>query len=303
MSRRTCTSTPEDFPSLSRSATLDNWSPIDHSPRDRVPQGRGRHASRIVCSPFCAIVPSRLRELELLGNPSTPTTTAPCAAFARLFPRVARLLTTAAAARGGAQSTAATDQAPAVTAAIRDVLGWRPRTQDTKAFTAALDASFRLDRVEGHIEARYVPRGFAIQADLGGVTGGQASLYTRAQAAHQQITRILDALKPLRPDSDPEDCEAYRGLVRDSVRQIVSELGMPGGPRVELVDSAFSVLTGQQFGGSRASRQAALRQAPGGWWSRGGDPSSAPLQFHWRHPARRWTTSRGSWERSATGSA
>jgi len=161
------------------------------------------------------------------------------------------LLTTEAAARGGAQSTAATDQAPAVTAAIRDVLGWRPRTQDTRAFTAALDASFQLDRVEGHIEARYVPRGFAIQADLGGVTGGQASLYTRAQAAHQQITRILDALKPLRPDSDPEDCEAYRGLVRDSVRQIVGELGMPGGPRVELVDSAFSVLTGQQFGGQQ----------------------------------------------------
>jgi hypothetical protein len=32
------------------------------------------------------------------------------------------------------------------------------------------------------------------------------------------------------------------------VRQIVNELGMPGGPRVELVDSAFSLLTGQQFG-------------------------------------------------------
>src|SRR5262249_4867986 len=31
-------------------------------------------------------------------------------------------------------------------------------------------------------------------------------------------------------------------------RQVVSELGMPGGPRVELVDSAFSILTGQQFG-------------------------------------------------------
>jgi hypothetical protein len=158
------------------------------------------------------------------------------------------LLTTDGAARGAAPSSGAVDQTPTVTAVIRDVLGWRPRRQDTKAFTAALDASFELRTVEGHIESRYVPRGYAVQADLGGVTGGQASLYTRAKTSHVEITRILDALKPLRPDHDPEDCEAYRVLVRDSVRQVVSELGMPGGPRIELVDSAFSVLTGQQFG-------------------------------------------------------
>jgi pyruvate/2-oxoglutarate dehydrogenase complex dihydrolipoamide acyltransferase (E2) component len=159
------------------------------------------------------------------------------------------LLTIEGAARGGAPSTGAADQTPTVTAVIRDVLGWRPRRQDTKAFTAALDASFELETVEGHIEARYRPRGYAVQADLGGVTGGQASLYTRAKTSHVEINRILDALKPLRPDADPEDCEAYRALVRDSVRQIVSELGMPGGPRVELVDSAFTLLTGHQFGG------------------------------------------------------
>jgi hypothetical protein len=140
------------------------------------------------------------------------------------------LLTTDGATRGGNQPAAATDQAPAVSAVIRDVLGWRPRKEDTKAFTAALGASFQLYWVEGHREARYVPRGFAVQADLGGVTGGQASLYTRAQAAHGQITRLLDALKPLRPDADPEDCEAYRILVRDSVNQVVSELGCRAAP-------------------------------------------------------------------------
>jgi hypothetical protein len=161
------------------------------------------------------------------------------------------LLTTDGSVGGGAQSATATDQTPTVTEVIRDVLGWRPRRQDTKAFTAALDASFQLDMVEGHVEARYVARGYAVQADLGGVTGGQASLYTRARTSHVEITRILDALKPLRPDADPEDCEAYRSLVRDSVRQIVGELGMLGGPRVELVDSAFAVLTGQQFGGQQ----------------------------------------------------
>jgi len=159
------------------------------------------------------------------------------------------LMTTGTPAPAG-QSSSTTDQEPAVETAIRNVLGWRPRTQDPKAFVAALNAVFQLSTVEGHREATYVPRGYAIQADLGGVTGGQASLYTRAQAAHGQITRILDALKPLRPDADPEDCEAYRTLVRDSVGQLVSELGTPGGPRVELIDSAFGVLTGYQPGGT-----------------------------------------------------
>ncbi|MFC6159830.1 hypothetical protein [Kribbella jiaozuonensis] len=136
------------------------------------------------------------------------------------------------------------DQGPVVSAAIRDVLGWRPRVQDPKAFTAALSASFELSTFEDHVVTKYVPRGVAVQADLGGVTGGQASLYLRAKAAHEQITRMLDSLQPLRTDADPQDCEAYRTLVRDSVRRIVLEFGREGGPRVALVDSAFGVLTG-----------------------------------------------------------
>src|SRR5262245_26832379 len=148
---------------------------------------------------------------------------------------------------GSATSTGVTgNQGPVVSAAIRDVLGWRPRVQDPKAFKAALAASFELSTEEDHIIARYVPRGVAVQADLGGVTGGQASLYLRAKAAHEQITRMLDSLQPLRTDADPQDCEAYRGLVRDSVRRIVNEFGREGGPRVPLVDSAFSVLSGYQ---------------------------------------------------------
>ena len=153
------------------------------------------------------------------------------------------LMTTDGVSRPATSTGVAGDQGQTVTAAIRDVLGWRPRVQDPKAFTAALSASFQLLTVEDHVVARYVPRGVAVQADLGGVTGGQASLYLRAKAAHEQITRMLDSLQPLRTDADPQDCEAYRGLVRDSVRRIVMELGREGGPRVPLVDSAFSVLT------------------------------------------------------------
>jgi hypothetical protein len=156
------------------------------------------------------------------------------------------LMTTDGVSRPATSTGSTGDQGPAVSAAIRDVLGWRPRVQDPKAFTAALSASFELSTVEDHVVARYVPRGVAVQADLGGVTGGQASLYLRAKAAHEQITRLLDSLQPLRTDADPQDCEAYRGLVRDSVRRIVMEMGREGGPRVALVDSAFGVLTGYQ---------------------------------------------------------
>ena len=156
------------------------------------------------------------------------------------------LMMTDGASRPATSTGITGDQGPTVTAAIRDVLGWRPRVQDPKAFTAALSASFQLSIVDNHVVARYVPRGVAVQADLGGVTGGQASLYLRAKAAHEQITRMLDSLQPLRTDADPQDCEAYRGLVRDSVRRIVMELGREGGPRVPLVDSAFATLTGFQ---------------------------------------------------------
>ncbi|GAA1955793.1 hypothetical protein GCM10009798_13790 [Nocardioides panacihumi] len=156
------------------------------------------------------------------------------------------LMTTDGVSSPARTAGAGADQGPTVTAAIRDVLGWRPRVEDPQAFTSALTASFQLSTVEDHVVARYVPRGVAVQADLGGVTGGQASLYLRAQAGHEQITRMLESLRPLRTDADPQDCEAYRGLVRDSVRRIVAELGREGGPRVPLVDSAFSVLTGYQ---------------------------------------------------------
>ena len=86
--------------------------------------------------------------------------------------------------------------------ALRDVLGWRPRAQDTSAFTAALTASFQLSEVEGHIVATYSPRGFAMQADLGAVSGGQASLYSRAVSARTQMLTLLDGLTPLRPDAE-----------------------------------------------------------------------------------------------------
>jgi hypothetical protein len=144
----------------------------------------------------------------------------------------------APAASGGDSAT------PTVEAALRDVLGWRPRAQDTSAFTAALTATFQLSEVEGHVVATYSPRGFAMQADLGAVSGGQASLYSRALSARTQMLTLLDGLTPLRPDADIENCEAFRKLVRGALTGMITEFGTPGGPRVAVVDAFLRQLFG-----------------------------------------------------------
>ncbi|MFC6344480.1 hypothetical protein ACFP8W_21035, partial [Nocardioides hankookensis] len=148
----------------------------------------------------------------------------------------------------GTTAVAPYDQGPTVRAAIRDVLGVRSREQDPKAFTDALTAAFRLVRVEGHVESQFVPRGYAIQADLGAVTGGQASLYRRASIARTEILRILDGLTPLRVDGDLDDMDAYRTIVRNAVQSLVDEMGAPGGPRIGMVDAYFTGLTGAEHG-------------------------------------------------------
>ncbi|GAB6984839.1 hypothetical protein [Nocardioides pyridinolyticus] len=144
----------------------------------------------------------------------------------------------------GSGSTALADQGPQVRAAIRDVLGVRSRVEDPKAFTDALTAAFRLFHVEGHTASEFVPRGYAVQADLGAVTGGQASLYRRATLSRTEILRILDGLVPLRVDGDQQDMDAYRTIVRNAVQNLVDELGAPGGPRVAMVDAYLTGLLG-----------------------------------------------------------
>jgi hypothetical protein len=148
----------------------------------------------------------------------------------------------------GPSSSGSPDSAvtPLVESALRDVLGWRPRVQDTAAFEAALTASFQLAEVEDHTVATYSPRGFAMQADLGAVSGGQASLYSRAVSARGQMLMLLNGLTPLRPDADAENCEAFRTLVRDAVTSMIAELGTPGGPRLAVVDAFLRQLLGDK---------------------------------------------------------
>lgn len=126
--------------------------------------------------------------------------------------------------------------------AIRDLLGWRYRADDPKGFLAALNKAVELKEVEGHVESTWKARPFMVQADMGEITGAQASIYARAKVALDHALPLLDGLKPLRPDADRENMASIQALVRSALKELVAELGIAGGPRVQRVDDYFKQL-------------------------------------------------------------
>ena len=127
---------------------------------------------------------------------------------------------------------------------IRQVLGWRPKPGDTKGFLSALNQSFSLQEIEGHIESTWTPRSYAAEtpADLGALTGAQASIYTRAKTALDQSLPLLAGLRMLDVSKDPDDAEATRAIVRSEMSELVGWLGAEGGPPVARVDQLFIFL-------------------------------------------------------------
>jgi hypothetical protein len=150
--------------------------------------------------------------------------------------------------RGGSPGTpGATPLGQTASKAISDVLGWQLK-DDPKAFTGALNASFALKTIEGRSEATWTPRTYAVQTDLsGGITGAQASVYTRAKDALDQSLPLLDGLYPLFKEAKDEDVVALKATVRSQFTDLVNELGMLGGPRISRVTQAFSLLLGQSL--------------------------------------------------------
>ena len=135
--------------------------------------------------------------------------------------------------------------AQSVEVSLRQVLGWKPRTDDPKGFVSALTQSFALNETAGHTVAQWQPRTYAVQTDLsGGITGAQASIYTRAKGAIDESLRLLDGLVPLRQNADPEDTAALKSIIRMQLQELVQELGVATGPRIARVDQMFTVLLG-----------------------------------------------------------
>ncbi len=128
--------------------------------------------------------------------------------------------------------------------AIRDLLGWRYRANDSKGFVAALNKAVDLKEVEGHVEWTWKARPFMVQADLGEVTGAQASLYERGKVAQAHALPLLEGLTPQRADADDEEVESIRAIVRSAWTELVSELGVVSGPRIQRVDEYFRQLLG-----------------------------------------------------------
>ena len=126
---------------------------------------------------------------------------------------------------------------------IRNIIGWRPRADDAKGFEAALRQTFTyVEDDDGNNEWVYTPHRYSIQAELGAITGAQASIYKRAQATINQAIPLLDNLESLGHEKDEDEGEAIRHIIRSRLHELVSELGREGGPRVVRVDSLFTSL-------------------------------------------------------------
>jgi hypothetical protein len=147
--------------------------------------------------------------------------------------------------RPGTSGTAGSSQyGQIVESTLRDILGWRVNNNDPKGFVAAISQSFHLSQVEGHTEWKWTPHTYAIDADLGAVTGAQAALYSRAKAALNQALPLLDGLQTLLAASDDQEIEALSSIVRSSMTGLVSELGEEGGPILSRIDQYFELLLG-----------------------------------------------------------
>jgi hypothetical protein len=129
-------------------------------------------------------------------------------------------------------------------AAVRDILGWRPKLNDPRGFKAALERSFELSVVEGHVAWKYTPRGYAMMADMGEVTGAQASLLNRARAAVDLVKPLVSSLTPLACDTCADEYEPIRDMVVAELDGLVAELAQPAGPRIQIVDDLFRQLLG-----------------------------------------------------------
>jgi hypothetical protein len=134
---------------------------------------------------------------------------------------------------------------PVVTRALQDVLGWKVKSGDAAGFMGALNQSFQLSVMEGHVASKWTPRSYAVQSDLsGGITGAQASVFTMAKTLVDQMLPLIDGLYALDPASDQQYVSALKQLATEQLTNLCQEIGYLGGPRVMRVHQYFQTLMG-----------------------------------------------------------
>jgi hypothetical protein len=174
---------------------------------------------------------------------AVPEAVTDLAAYPVLTEEISTTGVPAPAAGGG--GTAGAGYGQVVDQAMRDVLGWRPGG-DLSGFQAALSGAFQLSEKDGHTQWKWQQRGYAVQADMGALTGAQASIYARATSALDQVQPLVAGLTSLNPALFPEqDREAMRTIVGAELQELVTELALEGGPRIQRVDELFGLLLGE----------------------------------------------------------
>ncbi len=146
--------------------------------------------------------------------------------------------------------------------AIGEVLGWKASAGDAKGFVGALTQSFTLTEVEGRTEHKWNPKTYTVQTDLaGGITGAQASLYTRAQVAEEKCLPLLDGLYALDPRADPEYVTALRGMAKSQITEIVKQFGVVP-PSILRVNTYFQILLGVEKKNLKPEFKASVQTDP-----------------------------------------
>ncbi len=145
-------------------------------------------------------------------------------------------------ARGGASGSGRQK----VQNAIREILGWRPRKGDSKGLQAALKHSITYLEDEDGRDGEWIiaPGRYTAQADLGAITGAQASLHRQAKLFVDECLALLDNLEPLATSVDEEDRDARLALIRTELEGIVAELSNLNGPLVAKIDLYLKLLIG-----------------------------------------------------------
>lgn len=152
---------------------------------------------------------------------------------------------------------------------IRQALGWRHRKGDVKGFSAALERSFTLkEDNDGRVSYDWTPQSVGIKADMGEITGAQASILEQARVSVNYILPLIEGFKPLRVDGDAGDREAVTAIVRMKINAFLEELGRVGGPRVQRVDLVFEELLGLpvvKYRSDATGLHPILNEPPGRW--------------------------------------
>jgi hypothetical protein len=128
---------------------------------------------------------------------------------------------------------------------LRQALGWRYRPEDARGFSSALNRAVTVTRgADGEVNLAWSQQPVSGDNEAIEITGAQWSVLEQARTLINYALPLLDGLKPLRVDADPEDIAAVSSIVRLKLNTILEELGRSGGPRVQRLDLVFEELLG-----------------------------------------------------------